>query len=121
MQSSNSNPESQDSVQLSPVNPFKGSFHIENGRPSIIHEHCLKAFRGGHKKCIWICMKKRNRWIAKDICLEKKGLVLGIPELRMKCSWWKQHSLYSVVGVKEVMVRSNILQIRTSYHTEQSS
>lgn len=66
-------------------------------------------------------MKKRNRWIAKDICLEKKGLVLGIPELRMKCSWWKQHSLYSVVGVKEVMVRSIILQIRTSHHTEQSS
>lgn len=50
-------------------------------------------------------MKKRNRWIAKDMCLEKEGLVLGIPELRMQCSWWKQHSLYSVVGVKEVMVR----------------
>ncbi|KAJ5377964.1 uncharacterized protein N7496_005373 [Penicillium cataractarum] len=31
--------------------------------------------------------------------------VLGIPELRRQCSWWKRHSLYSVVGVKEVMFR----------------
>lgn len=43
-------------------------------------------------------------------CLIYEGPVLGIPELRMQCSWWKRHSLYSVIGVKEVMVRKIIPQ-----------
>ncbi|KAB8074594.1 hypothetical protein BDV29DRAFT_156478 [Aspergillus leporis] len=33
------------------------------------------------------------------------GGKLGIHELRKQCSWWKRHSLYSAVGVKEVMFR----------------
>ena len=101
---SSSEAKTQGSTQTPLVNPFEGSSYIENGRPSIIHEYCLKADRKGRKKCIWICMKKRNRWIAKDMPLENEGQVLGIPELRMQCSWWKRHSLVSVIGVKEVMV-----------------
>lgn len=120
MQALELNPTLQSSAGPSPVNPLKGSTYTEKGRPSIIHEYCLKADREGRNKCIWICMKKRNRWIAKDMCLEKEGLVLGMPELRMQCSWWRRHSLYSVVGVKEVMVIS-VSEKKISYYADKSS
>jgi hypothetical protein len=51
-------------------------------------------------------MRKGKKWIAKDIRIDKMDGVLGIPELRKQYSWWKRHSLHSVVGVKEVMVPS---------------
>lgn len=55
-------------------------------------------------------MKKGKRWIAKDINIEKTGYVLGITELRKQCSWWKRHSLFSVVEVREVMVRCVLIR-----------
>lgn len=60
-------------------------------------------------------MKKGKRWIAKDISVERTGYVLGIPELRKQCSWWKRHSLFSVVGVKEIMVRRILIRINSRY------
>ncbi|KAJ6059706.1 uncharacterized protein N7446_000357 [Penicillium canescens] len=95
----------QNAVLNAPASAQGGSRNIGNGRPSTIHDYCLKANREGRTKCIWICMKKGRRWIAKDISVEKTGYVLGIPELRKQCSWWKRHSLFSVVGVKEIMNR----------------
>jgi hypothetical protein len=88
-----------------PTAPDLGSSQdSKRGRPSVIHEYCLNAQNEEHTKCIWVCMKKGKKWIAKDIKIDKMDGVLGIPELRQQYSWWKRHSLYSVMGVKEVMV-----------------
>jgi hypothetical protein len=74
------------------------------GRPSVIYDYC--AAKPEDARCIWICMKKRGKWIAKDIpILVDADETLGIYKLRQICGWWKRHSLYSATGVKEVMVR----------------
>ncbi len=80
---------------------------VEAGRPSVIKDYCLEAINEGHTKCIWVCMKRGRKWIAKDIKLEAWDSPLGVYDLRKMCGWWKRHSLYSAVGVKEVMVCSH--------------
>jgi hypothetical protein len=50
-------------------------------------------------------MQRGRRWIAKDIQLGVEEKPLGIYELRKLSGWWKRHSLYSAVGVKEIKVR----------------
>lgn len=77
---------------------------VKTGKQSVVKHYCLQAIKEGHTKCIWLCMKRGRRWIAKDIKLEACDSPLGVGELRKMCGWWKRHSLYSVVGVKEVMV-----------------
>lgn len=81
-------------------------FHPENnpGRPSVIYDYC--ATKPEDARCIWICFRKRGKWIAKDIpILVDEAQILEVYKLRQIYGWWKRHSLYSATGVKEVMVR----------------
>jgi hypothetical protein len=92
-----------------PAEPIlRRSLDFERCRPSVIKDYCLQAIKEGHTKCIWLCMRRGKKWIAKDV---KDGVwdsPLGVHELRKMCGWWKRHSLYSAVGVKEVMVCSQL-------------
>jgi hypothetical protein len=75
-----------------------------HGKPSIIKFYCEQAMRttGRDSECIWVCIKRGRRWIAKDIQLSERPL--GVYELRKLCGWWKRHSLFSAVGVRDVKV-----------------
>ncbi|KAL2817782.1 hypothetical protein BJX63DRAFT_92184 [Aspergillus granulosus] len=83
------------------LNPFIRAENME-GRKSEIYDYCKGKQDGA--ECIWICMKRGGRWIAKDIQLEESKPSIYIHELRRISSWWKQYSFYSAVGVKEVMI-----------------
>ena len=75
------------------------------GLPSIIQKHCLRALKEKHEECLWLCMKRRGRMVAKDIPVSAKDPnQITLFDLRKQCSWWKRYSLYSAKGVKEVMV-----------------
>jgi len=76
----------------------------QQGKPSVIKWYCEQAMdtRGKDSECIWICFKRGEHWIAKDVQLSERPL--GVYELRKLCGWWKRHSLFSVVGVREVKV-----------------
>jgi hypothetical protein len=82
---------------------FQDPQHIEHGKPSVIKSYCEQIGNHG-KECIWLCMQRGRKWIAKDIKLEIENQPLGIYELRKQCGWWKRHSMFSVVGVKEIKV-----------------
>jgi hypothetical protein len=82
------------------------SHESEHGKPSVIHSYCQRAIDHGHKECIWLGIQHGRRWIAKDIQLGVTEKPLGIYELRKLSGWWKRHSLYSAVGVKEIKVRN---------------
>jgi hypothetical protein len=82
---------------------FQDPQHIEHGKPSVIKSYCEQVGNHG-KECIWLCMQRGRKWIAKDIKLEIENQPLGIYELRKQCGWWKRHSMFSVVGVKEIKV-----------------
>lgn len=92
-----------DSQGLECVKPLNLD-HIE-GRPSVIHDYCEDSIKAGFHRCIWICMKDRGKWIAKDIpILEGESQTIGVYKLRAIRGWWKQHSLFSATGVKEVKI-----------------
>jgi hypothetical protein len=93
-----------DPQPLYPGSVFR-SHEEELGKPSAIHSYCQRAIDHGHKECIWLGMQRGRRWIAKDIQLGVTEKPLGIYELRKLSGWWKRHSLYSAVGVKEIKVR----------------
>ena len=78
-------------------NPFMG-------RESLLHGYCSRAIDAGHENCIWICMKIGKQYRLIDIPIVTNGQPIGVADIRERHSWWKRHSLYSVVGVKEVMV-----------------
>jgi hypothetical protein len=64
--------------------------------------------RGKESECIWVCFKRGQRWIAKDVQLSERPL--GVYELRKLSGWWKRHSLFSAVGVREVKVGLRTVQ-----------
>lgn len=66
----------------------------------------------GYTECIWLCMQRGRKWIAKDIQLASAHRRLGIDDLRRQGGWWKRYSMFSAVGVKEIKVR---------YHMESSN
>lgn len=78
----------------------------ESGLPSVVADYCQQALKNGHEECIWLCMKRGGRFIAKDIPLNTDECTVGLEDIRKRSSWWKRHSLYSAVGVKEVLVSS---------------
>lgn len=82
----------------------------EQGKPSVIKWYCEQAMdtRGKESECIWVCFKRGQRWIAKDVQLSERPL--GVYELRRLCGWWKRHSLFSAVGVQEVKVGLRTVQ-----------
>jgi hypothetical protein len=93
-----------DHQPVSPGSVFR-SPEVERGKPSAIHSYCQRAIDQGYKECIWLGMQRGRRWIAKDIQLGVEEKPLGIYELRKLSGWWKRHSLFSAVGVKEIKVR----------------
>jgi hypothetical protein len=76
----------------------------QQGKPSVIKWYCEQAMdtRGKDSECIWVCFKRGERWIAKDVQLSERPL--GVYELRKLYGWWKRRSLFSAVGVREVKV-----------------
>lgn len=102
-------PQSIGAIQCGPSSqepPFKYILSKERGRPSVIAEYCRQAIENGHEECICLCMKRGRRFIVKDILLKTDGHTIGLYDIRKRCSWWKRHSLYSAVGVKEILVSS---------------
>ncbi|KAF7508665.1 hypothetical protein GJ744_009057 [Endocarpon pusillum] len=72
------------------------------GKPSVIQAYCQRAIDQGNTECGWVCMRRGNRTIAKDIQLNNCGFQPDLRGLRKQCGWWKRHSLFSAVGCKEV-------------------
>jgi hypothetical protein len=114
---SQSSPPAQESSSMITPQPVgqKSVFRedeIEHGKPSVIHSYCQRAIDQGRKECIWLCIQRGRKWIAKDIQLETEDKAFGISELRRMSGWWKQHSMFSTVAVKEIRVRimSSFLQ-----------
>jgi hypothetical protein len=108
-QSTSATPENSSTIDPQPAYPgsvFR-SHESEHGKPSVIHAYCQQAIDNGQKECIWLGIQSGRRWIAKDIQLGVEEKRLGIYELRKLSGWWKRHSLYSAVGVKEIKVRSS--------------
>jgi hypothetical protein len=106
-QSTSAIPENSSTIDPQPAYPrsvFR-SHKSEHGKPSVIHAYCQHAIDNGHKECIWLGIQRGRRWIAKDIQLGVEEKPLGIYELRKLSGWWKRHSLFSAVGVKEIKVR----------------
>jgi len=94
-------------IPLQPVypGPVFEDHKIEHGKPSVVHSYCQQAIDRGHKECIWLAIKRGRKWIAKDIQLGGEDKPFGIYELRKISGWWKRHSMFSAVGVKEIKVR----------------
>ncbi|KAL4819761.1 hypothetical protein BDW67DRAFT_154087 [Aspergillus spinulosporus] len=88
------------------VNPFEQAFEKE-GRRSVIYDYCQNLQKEGHEQCIWICLRRGGKWIARDIPVkeQEKGIQICVGELRKLSRWWKRHSFYSAVGVQEAMIR----------------
>ncbi|KAF2176536.1 hypothetical protein K469DRAFT_400765 [Zopfia rhizophila CBS 207.26] len=84
---------------------LKSFWRTGRGKDSVIAEYCRRAIKNGHTECIWLCMKRGRRCLVKDIQFKSNGHIVGLHDIRRRYSWWKSHSLYSAVGVKEVMVR----------------
>jgi hypothetical protein len=78
---------------------------IEHGKPSVVHSYCQRAIDRGHTECVWLALQRGRKWIAKDIPLGCEDKPFGIYELRKISGWWKRHSMFSAVGVKEIKVR----------------
>jgi hypothetical protein len=83
----------------------------ENGRKSELYDYCKEANDQGYTECIWVCFRRSHRWLARDLRLNASLDSIHLDELRKIFGWWKRHSFYSTVGVKEVMVR----QLRLIY------
>jgi hypothetical protein len=75
------------------------------GRPSTIQKYCLAAIDKGHVQCLWLCMRRRGRMLARDIPLASKNkCFVTLIDVRKQFGWWKRYSLYSAKGIEEVMV-----------------
>ena len=88
----------------SPMVHCSNPFDFCGGKETVIKGYCQRAITAGYKNCIWLCMRRGNRTIAKDIPLSEIDEPLDICGLRKQLGWWKRHSLYSAVAVKEVWV-----------------
>jgi hypothetical protein len=85
--------------------PIFNDHKINHGKPSVVHSYCQRAINHGHKECIWLGIQHGRKWIAKDIQLGSEDKPFEICELRKLSGWWKRHSMFSAVGVKEIKVR----------------
>jgi hypothetical protein len=80
----------------------------EKGRPSVIEAYCRQAIDLKDTESIWFCMQRGRKWIAMDVQPASVAKRLGIEEPRKQDGWWKRHSMFSAVGVKEVKVGYHI-------------
>jgi hypothetical protein len=86
-----------------PINPFEEAFQGTEGKESMIAEYCRHPTRSKHD-CIWLCIKRGRKYRLVDVPIEPNQHVIGLPDIRRHCSWWRRYSLYSVIGVREIMV-----------------
>jgi hypothetical protein len=84
--------------------PYQKPHPGQKGRPSVIASYCNDTIARGDEECIWFCMQRGRKWIAKDVHPTTEAKRLGIDELRRHGGWWKRYSMFSAVGVKEVNV-----------------
>ena len=88
-------------------NPFRSDEVA--GKDSVLAALCTAAISEGRTHSVWICYKSNGRTLAKDISMRDSKLQ-GVRKTFRLCSlareygWWKQFSIYSAKGVKEVMV-----------------
>ncbi|OBT68723.1 hypothetical protein VE03_02098 [Pseudogymnoascus sp. 23342-1-I1] len=77
------------------------------GKPSVIRAYCRRHVADcDDKEAIWFCMQRGLNWgVAKDVHSTSVSKKFGIDELRKYNGWWKRHSMFSAVGVKEVKMR----------------
>ncbi|KFY68680.1 hypothetical protein V496_00893 [Pseudogymnoascus sp. VKM F-4515 (FW-2607)] len=85
-------------------------FHMTDpelkGKPSVIEAYCRRhVIDREDKAAIWFCMQRGRKWVAKDVHPTSVSKRFGIDELRKYNGWWKRHSMFSAVGVKEVKMR----------------
>lgn len=81
----------------------------EKGKHSVIESYCRShVIDREDKEAIWFCMQRGRKWIAKDVQPTSVAKRFGIDELRKHYGWWKRHSMFSAVGVKEVKVGYHI-------------
>lgn len=85
--------------------PHEVNLHPKpKGKLSKIAEYCRRAINNGREECIWLCIHRNGRYIVRDIPLTTNGYAISLYDVRKRCNWWKRHSLYSAVGVREVEV-----------------
>ena len=91
-----------------PENELTTAFDsIEGGKRTDIADYCAYRMEQGAIECVFLCVKDGRRYYAKDLQLDMERPSLGLDKLRkhpLFGGWWKRYSLYSTVGVKEVLV-----------------
>jgi hypothetical protein len=76
---------------------------------SVLATYCKTAEGKGSSECLWICYPKHDRRLVKDIVIgteedKTKETEFRLCDLVYQYGWWKQFSIYSAIGVKEVEV-----------------
>lgn len=94
-------------------------FHMTDpefkGKPSVIEAYCRRhVLDREDKAAIWFCMQRGRKWVAKDVHPTSVSKRFGIDELRKYNGWWKRHSMFLAVGVKEVKVGYHIESLQCS-------
>jgi hypothetical protein len=85
------------------MNPFEDALKGTKGKESMIAEYCRHSTRSKHA-CIWLCIKRGRKYRLVDVPIHQNQHVIGLREIGKHYSWWRRYSLYSVVGVEEIMV-----------------
>jgi hypothetical protein len=85
------------------ISPFEEALSGNQGKESMIAEYCRHPTRSQHA-CIWLCIKHGRKYRLVDVTINPNQDVIGLPDIRRHCGWWRRYSLYSVVGVREMMV-----------------
>ena len=93
----------------STIDLFRQDDSSHPGRASVIHDHCRRAQNEGSESCVWVCIQRGRRIFAIDQRLEELKGPLRIHGLHRNDSWWKRHSPFSGVAVREVKVRATII------------
>lgn len=87
-----------------PALPFTDHLKERREKDSIIAEFERREIRPGYEKCIWLCIKRGGRYSLVDVPFKTNGQITRLQDIRKQYGWWKRCSLYSAIGVKEVMV-----------------
>lgn len=85
------------------MNSFEEALKGTKGKESMIAEYCRHSTRSKHA-CIWLCIKRGRKYRLVDVPIHQNQHVIGLGEIGKHYSWWRRYSLYSVVGVEEIMV-----------------
>jgi hypothetical protein len=87
-----------------PALPFTDHLEERKNGDFIVAEFDRRETRPGHEEFIWLCIKRGRRYSLVDIPFQTNGQITRLQDIRKQYNWWKRYSLYSAIGVKEVMV-----------------